>query len=509
MRSPTARRAGIGALVFAVAVGLAACSTAEPTAPEKDTLTVAVATIPANYDPLGETPPALFRNLTVAAVYEPLWNWDETENVYTPWLADEWTVADDGMSMQIRLRDDVYFVDGTHLDAEGLITYWEAFFAEDRANNVRMRAFGPSFEAISEFELRVNFEKKLADVWFEDLALAPIPSPAATADHEAMLGSEPIGSGPYVISEISDVEATYERNPDYWNPDAYPFDTLVLKVFTDNVAALNALKSGQIDATLLDIPNAIEAEATGFTLNRGAGSYATLMVWDHEGTINPAFGDVRVRQAMNMAFDREGILEALNRGLGEVSSQPYTQGQTLYLEGEDDRYSYDLDAARELMADAGYADGFDITIPTFAGNAAVEPIVQQSLGDIGIRVTFEPQADTESYIVASLSGRYPVSMWGNWSYVNSIGFLNLDIPGRGYILSKFDGRIGELVDEIQSDLTVNTREQGQELGELMLEGAYFVPFSKPQILWASVPEVQITVGGIVGVPTLLDFQRSE
>ena len=131
------------------------------------------------------------------------------------------------------------------------------------------------------------------------------------------LDSEVVGSGPYIYDAGASTQGssyTLTKNPDYWDSDTYPYDKLVLKVFTDTTAGLNALKTGQIDGILGDASTVEEAENSGMEAVTLRGVTTRLLITDHNGEKIPALGDVRVRQAMNMVFDRDAISEELYRG---------------------------------------------------------------------------------------------------------------------------------------------------------------------------------------------------
>jgi peptide/nickel transport system substrate-binding protein len=339
------------------------------------------------------------------------------------------------------------------------------------------------------------------------LSLTGIPSPTVFIEDRESLEETPVGSGPYVIDEYSpEIEASFVRNPDYWNPGAYPYDTVTLKPFADSVAALNALKSGQIDATSLETASAIEAKASGFRINEGTGRFATLQIRDYKGIVQPALGDKRVRQAMNLAFDREAILENINLGLGSVSSQPFTEGQYEWVPDGDARYAYDPERARELLAEAGYPDGFTITIPTSpaSGMSAYEPIIQQSLADIGITVEFETHVD--DWYAASIAPEATVSLFFSYFVVSSRFLIEDPLGGQTQFFPTPESEMIELWNEFKDSDPNNPDEESRaaasELGELILDNAYYVPIAKPAIVWASTQAVTVDVGTTVARPLL-------
>jgi peptide/nickel transport system substrate-binding protein len=383
--------ATLGAVVAGV---LSACAPSDQTADAPDSITIAVSSIPAGWDPFQG---ALLDAAPRMGAYEPLVQW---EGEITPWLAKSWEISPDGRSIEFTLNENVDYVDGTHMTAQTVGDYLAKLFLEPGSGIYDV--VGPdrlkTVEVTGEYTLKIidhgefrDFRASIPTGWW---GIIPIISPAAVEDR-SLLENGPQGTGPYLVDDYQpEVSISYVRNPDYWNPDAYPFDEVTYVAFADPVAILNALKTGQVDAGILNTDLIAEAEASGLNVVEGSGSTGWLEILDLEGDIVPALGDVRVRQAMNMAFDREAIGDAINVGRGYATSQLFTEESLEYVEGGDDRYPYDPERARELLADAGYPDGFDLTLPylqSFGGQYI--PVIQQALGDIGIRVTFELTKD--------------------------------------------------------------------------------------------------------------------
>jgi peptide/nickel transport system substrate-binding protein len=479
----------VGLVAAALATGLVACSSPTVQQDEKPT-TLALRTyyIPGSWDPvnagvgMGETAPG-------EAVYESLiMGVSSTE--YTPWLAESYELSDDRLSVTMQLRTDVDFTDGVHMNAAAIERFFDAFL-QGPVDGVLGPEYGTDVVATGEYSLELTTTVPVRNSWWQALSYVPIASFEALNDPDS-LAVQPVGTGPYLLDEyVPESSATFVRNPDYWNAEAYDFDRVAYQIYVDDIAALNALKSGQLDTTVLgQIPLAVEAEAAGFGLFPTAGYFPSLFIIDRLGELVPALADVRVRQAMNLAFDREGINESLNLGRGAVSSQPFLKGEALYVEGGDDRYAFDLDRARQLMAEAGYADGFDLTIPTLSGyTKPYEPVLQQSLADIGIRVTYEVYPDTDAgKVLGELwpSGDYPVAAY---TFVPYDTLTWIERLWGGF---KTEEAIA-LFDTVKhGDLEESERAE-RELGELILDEAWFVPFSFPPTFFAARPGIHIEV----------------
>jgi peptide/nickel transport system substrate-binding protein len=442
------------------------------------------------------------------AVFDPLTIWDGETRSFEPWLAEEITMSDDRKTMTFRLRDDVKFSDGERLDAAGVQRYYESVVkSEQYAYGGLIVGYDPKFTATDEYVLELTTSKPIYAPDFRMLltSATPVLSPSAVDNPERAL-SEPLGSGPYLLGETVDgVEATFTRNPDYWNPEAFPFDQIVLKTFDDPVAMLNALKSGQIDATVLELGQVADAEASGFALHEGGSGYSAIFVRDPENSTIAALRDVRVRQAIAMAFDREAIAEKLLLGHGTVSSQAFIPAQAEYIEGKDNRYPYDIDQARSLLTEAGYSDGFDVVVPAYSGTASLEPIVESALNAIGIRVTYEDFPDYLGWFTAMTSGDYPLILQPSLVNSSTMRYLVEEFPGYGRAMAPNE-EIAELVSTIKEGSSEESAEASQALGTKVLEEALLIPIGRGKAFYGSQTGLEMDVSRSEGFVLLKDIR---
>ncbi len=140
----------------------------------------------------------------------------------------------------------------------------------------------------------------------------------------------PVGSGPYVMDKaasVKDSQTVFTARDGYWNKDLQKYKKLTLKILTDPTARTNALVSGQVDATLLDPKNGKQAEGAKMKLEANQVDWSGLLLLDRDGTKNPALANVKVRQAINHAFDRKTILDQVMLGQGTPDLPAVRQGQ--------------------------------------------------------------------------------------------------------------------------------------------------------------------------------------
>lgn len=309
-----------------------------------------------------------------------------------PAIAEKWEYNDDRTQLTLAIRKGMTFTSGDPVDAAAVAASLEAARAGSSTK--------ANFKSISKVEA-TDDSTVVITLSAPDAALVPLmaTTPGAVGDPDS-LGSEeaklwPVGSGPYALSkEESTVGSRYilKKNEDHWNAEAYPYETVDVQIIQDPTASQNAVLSGQLDFTGLPSADARAQFPTDrFTLGQGKPStVGALWLADREGKIVPALKDVRVRQAINMALDRESIAKNLNPGTNTATNQLFSPNSDAFDEELKVKTPYDVDAAKKLMADAGYGDGFDVTMPSVAGiTTPYESVLQQSLADIGVKVTWE------------------------------------------------------------------------------------------------------------------------
>jgi len=324
----------------------------------------------------------------------------------------------------------------------------------------------------------------------------------------------PIGSGPYVLDAEDTVVGSkyvYEANDDYWDADSVHYDTIEMAFYGDPTALMNAVKGGQVDAANLQSANQIsEAEAAGFTAETSEQSWTGFLLVDREGTINPAMGDVRVRQAINYAVDREGLLQALDNGLGTVTTQVFGVKTSAYDATLDDRYPYDPEKAKSLLAEAGYGDGFTLVMPSnnFVPES-VFAIYKEQLDAVGITVEWEATGD-------DLFGRMLGGTWAAFPFLlqtdptswQTIQFSML--PESAWNTSHVaDPTVIQLSEVVRSGDEADADAAAKELNTYVVEQAWYAPLYRPTSAFITAAGTQATVQVGNTVPYLWNIRPTE
>lgn len=435
-----------------------------------DTLTLGATLDMYGWDPSSQPG---YQNWAAEAVWERVVMCDATGSLI-PDLADTWEITDENSVFTAHLRQGQKFSDGTPVDADAVVASFE-YVATTGSATADWE--GATFEAPDAQTFVINFPEPqvtLANKVCNPLVVSPDWLAAGEFD-------VPVGSGPYVLDEEATTTGSvyaFTKNENHWNADNYPYANLVIKVLENDAAAVSALKTGQIDATLVGTTSVAEVEGSGFEVLQFKGQTPRLIISDRQGAVIPALGDVRVRQAMNMVFDKEAIVDSWYLGNAEPTAQVFREGSAAYIDGLEDPYPFDVEAAKALMAEAGYADGFDLELPTMEGQnfETTMPYVKQQLAEINIRVTEVPLSGANA-IGDLLSGTYPVVFWqlgnlGNSAfqiYVESTpdGWWNLEHQDDPYVTSRF------------AQLATATPEESaalqQEINQYLVDQAWFAP----------------------------------
>jgi peptide/nickel transport system substrate-binding protein len=463
--------------------GLAAC--AAPSGDGEETsITFALPGVAPFWDPFNG---GVITFGPTAAVYEPL---IDGEGVMNPHLAKEFEITEDGRAIEFTLRDDVDFVDGVHMDAAGVAEYLTALFtSEGFAHAAAVTGdYLTTVEATGEYTLRMNFSTIVrGGEGYNFLDMVPIVSPATIGDPHAF-DNGPVGTGPYLVDEVvADASASFVRNPNYWNPDAYDFDKVTFLAYPDEVGALNALKSGQVDAANLTTKLIGEAESAGLSVHAGYGTTSWIEFLDMDGSVVPALADVRVREAMSMAFDRKAIGDAINLGYGYATSQLFSEGDPEYVEGGDDRYPYDPERARELLAEAGYPDGFDMTVKVAATwGSDYQPVIQSALAEIGIRLEFELVDIGELFTKFWADGTQPFA----FATMGIIPEMEFWIPGFTNDYGG-DAQFEEAVDLLATASDEEREQILTDLGPRLLDQVRYIPIGVAPVFYVTQPEIAV------------------
>jgi len=505
------------ALAGAVALSLAACTSSSP-APEPGStdssqtaplLTLGQFVEPASFDPATAQEGNAFP--MYQAVYDALIK-RAPDGSLEPFLATEWTYNDDQTELTLALRDDVTFTDGAAFDADAAVANIEHFMraggpqANQASSIASVDAPDATTLVISLTEPDPSLEFSLAN------ALGLMASPDAVGTEA--IASTPVGSGPYTLdSAIVGSEYTFVRNDDYWD-NALPYDSVKFSIIADETARVNALRSGQINAAIYNAPTtAAELRSAGFEVQHAALNWSGFVYFDRDGALNPALADSRVREAITVAIDKEGLLENTGAGLGELQDQIFPSTALSYLDDAagSDRFAYNPDRARELLAEAGYAEGFTLNMPI--GGVfppALYATVEQNLADVGITMTRTEFAPGQ-IIPALLGGKHEIAyftlaMFNDWTTIRQ--YIAPDAPWNPF--DSTDPEVARLIAQFQFATSDEERtEIGQELNAWLIDNNWYGVFSTVDSTYANDDTVVVELQAQQAAPSIYNYAPAD
>lgn len=344
------------------------------------------------------------QSIYAQAIFDTLLRQNPNGTDVEPALATKWSYNADKTVLTMTLRKDVTFTDGTKFTADVAAKNLIRF--RDGTSPQRAKAAGiVDVKAVDDTTLQITLNRAdPAFLTYLTQAAGLVESPASFT--AANVATNPIGSGPYILDTKSTVVGTsytFTKNPRYWDTGLQHYKTVTVKIFTDATSLLNALRGNQLNASAINDNSLLpQTEQAGYKTLPLFQSMVGLFLFDRGGTVTPALKDVRVRQAINYALNTSAFLQAVGLGYGKLTHQPFRAGTQGWVKSLNTTYSYDPKKAKELLAEAGYPNGFDLNMPSSGAlPQALFPLVQQQLGDVGIRVTY---TDVGANLIPNLLG---------------------------------------------------------------------------------------------------------
>lgn len=315
----------------------------------------------------------------------------EDKTSVEPWLAEDITVDAENLTMVVTLREGIQFSDGTPFNAEAVIANWNYYIenGSNRFNNVE------KFEATGEYEVTAYLsEYDNSTVLNTCVEGGWMISPTFYEENgDDVVYTTPVGTGPFVcVSSNLDSEIIYEKNENYWQEGKPYLDGIEITLCSDSTTAMTIFKSGDADIILFpSTTQAQELEELGYQQLGSADAYfpSTAGFTFYSNVEDSPVSDVNVRKAICYAIDSEAITKAQGGELFEFTNQLAVPGSESYNE-EVEGYPYDPEKAKELLAEAGYADGFTITATgSGADQEAFFTLIQAYLQEVGITLEIE------------------------------------------------------------------------------------------------------------------------
>ena len=358
-----------------------------------------------------------------------------------PHLAKSYTVSEDGKEITFVLRKGVKFHDGTEMNADAVVfslsrqhdkdhpyyqygtwKQWGANNWSDKYNEdgtIKNKGIIKEIEKVDDYTVKVTLNEPDSSIIVQFASYyTGIISPTALKKDPENFKKHPVATGPFQFQKwVKDDYVAVERFDDYWG-EPTKLKRVIFKVYPDGTARSMALKKGEVDiidppdydnlAGLMKDPDVNVLTADGLTVG-----YVCMFVK------RAPFDNKLVRQAMNYAINREEIIKAVYGELGVPSKLPLPTSHWAY-DNELQAYEYNPEKAKELLAEAGYADGMTIELfalpvarPYNPDGRKVAEIMQAQLKKVGVEAKIVSY-DIGTYWDKVDAGEFDMAMTG-WS----------------------------------------------------------------------------------------------
>jgi peptide/nickel transport system substrate-binding protein len=475
-----------GAFALGTALGMAAWTPSPAWA--EGTFHLAIAEDALTLDPIASSDNASI--WTELLIFDQLVRPSKDGTKLEPGLAESWTISPDGLEYVFTLRE-AKFANGDPVTPEDVV------FSLQRAAGEKSdwaRFFKPvtHYEIVDSKTIRMRLDKPFTPM-VNNLAMfsaSILPKKVVEAQGDAFF-QQPFGSGPFAVKAWNRGEKiTLAKNPHYWQNGKPAVDEAVIEIVNDDNARVLKLKAGEVDA-IIGVPfNQVSQLKTDSALKMNVAQVFRVELVQLNTKKKP-FDDQRVRQALNYAVDKDAIVRGVLRGNGTVavSSLPVMA----YHNTELKPYSADLEKAKGLLAEAGYADGFKTSLLVPSGNVTYRQVataLQSDLQKIGVQVELQSIEGSSQYSTTK-AGNYEMSL----SYSTSdtidpdqlIGFTAINPERANAFHTEWkDDRVNELYETERRTLDGPEREaQFKEMEARVHDGAPFIFLYHQGIPYAS------------------------
>src|SRR5829696_8518056 len=416
--------------------------------------------------------------------------WSDSELNAVPRLAESWEPNEDASVWTFKIRQGVKFHDGKEMTAEDVAASINRLADPDTASQALSAFTGfltkDSAKATDastvEFTLEApngSFPYLLSSDNYNTIILP--------ADYDGDYEKNMNGTGPFILDKFTQGQgATFRKNPDYWDPERQPNpDTTEIRFYGKEQARVLALQSGEIDVvTRFSVSGgrALLSDPNIQTVDVKASTHRQV----HLRTDKEPFTDKRVRQAMGLVIDRNGLVDGLFKGRAQLGNDSPFAPVFKYTDTSVAQRQQDIEQAKQLLADAGMADGFEVELTTWDGFEIPDlaQLIQNNAKEAGITIKLNI-TDAGTYYGDAVYGKSPwldstmgITDYGHRGIVNV--FLGAPLQSDGtwnsahFRNKEYDRLVKDFI--AQSDLE-EQKSRAKAIQELLLdESPILIPY---------------------------------
>ncbi|MEH6829436.1 MAG: ABC transporter substrate-binding protein [Sulfitobacter sp.] len=372
----------------------------------------------------------------IKSLYDGLMDYEPGTTELRPGLAESYDISEDGMVFTFKLREGVKFHNGRVMTAD------DVKYSLDRVTDPKTQSPGAGFfgsiagyDAVSSGEVTGLSGVKVLDDQTVEITLsrpdatflhvmglnfASVVAKEAVEAAGADFGKTAMGTGAFKLADWTiGQKLVFAKNKDYWRAGLPYLDSVTFEVGQEPIVALLRLQNGEVDVPGDGIPPAKFQEVMGDPAQAARVIEGGQL---HTGyiTLNvkmPPFDNVDVRKAVNMAINKERITQVIN-GRAVPATQPLPPSMPGYTEGYAG-YAYDPDAAKALLAEAGFADGFEteLFVMNTDPNPRIAQAIQQDLSKIGIKASIQSLAQASVIAAGGEADQAPMIWSGGMAWI--------------------------------------------------------------------------------------------
>ena len=413
------------AALLVMVLFLSACGGKTPETPPtgnervKDTIVERAVADQKTFDPFGTTD--LNDQRTHYQIFDSLMR-EEPDGSLVPALCTDYKFNEAGDEITFTIREGVKFHNGDTMTADDVVFSLNTAIASSFTS--KMTSTMEKAEKIDDKTVKLYLKHPFAPILgcLVSSHCSIVPQKVYEADREGF-GRNPVGTGPYMLKEVKSGEKmVLEAFPDYYRGEA-PIKNLVIRIIIDDASALMAFESGELD---LMQPSQAYTDRDAIINNPNLEYYEAEQACTFLVAFNNSkgvFTDKRLREAVARAIDREDLILGAVNGMAtpvEAGLVPLTPQYPDGFKG----LEYDLEKAKQLVIDAGYPNGLDVTMRVIAAANYTKPaeVLQAQLKKIGINVKVEPMERGTWFDVVNAGGDFEITFYAHAISVNDADF---------------------------------------------------------------------------------------
>lgn len=423
---------------------------------------------------LGPNIPDSISNIIASHILEGLIDVDENLKII-PCLAERWEIQENGTAYVFYLRKGVKFHDGENFNAYAVKKHFDYVLNSSLRNVGMFKGILKEVQVIDDYTVKFKLFQPYAPIMYRlaTSSAAWILSPRAIEQYgndPATFGKNPVGTGPFIFKEWKVGEKIeLVRNPNYWQQGLPYLDGIVFSVVSEDVSRVTQVRAGDADIMYNPPPALISSLEQDSRLTVKTIPTVRVIYVGINSRIGP-LKDVRVRQALNYAIDREKLCKVIMRGMARPADSPLSSITYGYF--STGLYPYDPQKAKQLLKEAGYANGLKLELITpkgrYLNDYETAVALQGMFKEVGIILDVKPM-EWGTYVAKILSnkpedwdyqlfllGWAPGTAEGHWVLFPLFHSINQMSSAQG--TAKYNNffysnpKVDELIDKIGTEL---------------------------------------------------------